>query len=150
MIWFVVIPRSKSNATEWCSTVPMRSCAATFDARYFVLSTKWVGVIVGAVPRLFRRRAHMMNRHSESLGKASTPLHANADTKPDPAVTERTPLQRDLFLRAAEVFGREASTWMTKPHDLLDDKSPMEYATDEFSGAKVHQILNAVEYGGVV
>lgn len=92
----------------------------------------------------------MMNSHSESPGEASTPLHANSDTKPDPAVTELTLLQRELFLRAAEVFGSEGSTWMTKPHDLLDDKSPMEYATDEFCGAKVHQILNAVEYGGVV
>jgi hypothetical protein len=128
----------------------MRSCVATFDACDFVLSTAWVGVIVGAVPRLFRRRAHMKNRHGESPGDASTLSHANSDTKLDPAVTERTPLQRDLFLRAAEVFGSEASTWMTKPHDLLDDKSPMEYATDEFTGAKVHQILNAVEYGGVV
>lgn len=92
----------------------------------------------------------MMNRHAESQGKASATSHAKSDTKLDLTVTERTPLQRDLFLRAAEVFGREASTWMTKPHDLLDDKSPMEYATDEFSGAKIHQILNAVEYGGVV
>lgn len=92
----------------------------------------------------------MMNRHSESPEKVSTPSHADSDTTRDPVVTERTLLQRDLFLRAAEVFGSEGSTWMTKPHDLLDDKSPMEYATDEFCGAKVHQILNAVEYGGVV
>ncbi|MFP5445740.1 MAG: antitoxin Xre/MbcA/ParS toxin-binding domain-containing protein [Betaproteobacteria bacterium] len=91
-----------------------------------------------------------MNRHAKSPEKASTPSHANSDTKPDPAVTEFTLLQRELFLRAVEVFGSEASTWMTKPHELLDYKSPMEYATDEFSGAKVHQILNAVEYGGVV
>lgn len=130
----------------------MRSCVETFDACDFVLSTAWVGVIVGAVPRLFRQRAHMKNRHGESPGDASTLSHANLDTKldPDPAVTERTLLQRDLFLRAVEVFGSEGSTWMTKPHDLLDARSPMEYATDEFSGAKVHRILNAVEYGGVV
>lgn len=92
----------------------------------------------------------MKKSHYESLSDGSMLPLANSDTKPDPTVTERTPLQRDLFLRAAEVFGSEASAWMTKPHDLLDDKSPMEYATDEFSGAKVHQILNAVEYGGVV
>lgn len=92
----------------------------------------------------------MKNRHGESPGDASTLSHANSDTKLDPAVTERTLLQRDLFLRAVEVFGSEGSTWMTKPHDLLDGRSPMEYATDEFSGAKAHQILNAVEYGGVV
>lgn len=92
----------------------------------------------------------MMNRHSESTEKVSTPSHADSDTTRDPVVTERTLLQRDLFLRAAKVFGCEGSTWMTKPHELLDDRSPMEYATDEFRGAKVYQILNAVEYGGVV
>lgn len=92
----------------------------------------------------------MKNRQHESLSNAASALYPISDTKPDPAVIERTPLQRDLFLRAAEVFGSEGSTWMTKPHDLLDDKSPMEYVTDEFCSAKVHQILNAVEYGGVV
>lgn len=92
----------------------------------------------------------MMNRHSESPEKVSTPSHTDSDTTRDPVVTECTLLQSDLFMRASEVFGSEGPTWMTKPHEQLDDRSPMEYATDEFRGAKVYQILNAVEYGGVV
>jgi uncharacterized protein (DUF2384 family) len=92
----------------------------------------------------------MMNSHSESPGKASTPSHANSDTKPDPAVTERTLLQRGLFLRAVEVFGSEGTTWMAMPHDLLDGKSPKEYATNEAGCSRVRQILNSIEYGGVV
>jgi uncharacterized protein (DUF2384 family) len=92
----------------------------------------------------------MMNSHSESPGKTSTPSHANSDTKPDPAVTERTLLQRELFLRAAEVFGSEAPTWMAEPHDLLDGKSPKEYAINEACCSRVRQILNSIEYGGVV
>lgn len=128
----------------------MRSRVATFDASDFVLSIEWVGVIVGAVPRLFQRRAHMMNRHSESPKKGSTPSHASSDTKLDTAVTERTLLQRDLLLRAAEVFGSEGPMWMAKPHDLLSGKSPKEYATNKAGCSKVRQILNAAEYGGVV
>lgn len=134
------------------SGVPQCLCAFvcwTSDASDFVLSTKWVGVIVGAVTCLFQRRAHMMNSHSESPRKASTPSHANSDTKPDPAVTERTLLQSDLFLRASEVFGSEGPTWMAKPHDLLDGKSPKEYATNEARCSKVSQILNAIKHGGV-
>ena len=91
-----------------------------------------------------------MNSHSESSGKASTPSHANSDTKLDPAVTERTLLQRELFLRAAEVFGSAGPTWMAKPHDLLDGKSPKEYATNQARVSRVRQILNSIEYGGVV
>lgn len=80
----------------------------------------------------------------------STLSRAKPETTLDAAVTERVLRQSELFLRAAEVFGSEGPTWMTKPHDLLDRKSPMEYATNEFGGAKVRQILNAIEYGGVV
>lgn len=80
----------------------------------------------------------------------STRSRAGPDTKLDAAVTERMLRQSELFVRAAEVFGEDGAIWMTKPHDLLDGKSPMEYATNEFGGAKVRQILNAIEYGGVV
>lgn len=145
-----MISRCKSNATEWYSTVPMRSCAATFGVCDFVLSIERVDVIVGSVPCSFQRRAHMMNRHSESPEKGSTPSHASSDTKLDTAVTERTLLQRDLFLRAAEVFGNERHMWMEKPHDLLSGKSPKEYATNEAGCSKVREILNSIKYGGVV
>lgn len=92
----------------------------------------------------------MMNRHSESPEKVSTPSHADSDTKLDTAVTERTLLQRDLFMRAAEVFGSEGPMWMAKPHDLLNGKSPKEHATNEAGCSKVREILNSIEYGGVV
>lgn len=81
---------------------------------------------------------------------ASTLSRAKVDTALDAGVTERMLRQSDLFVRAAEVFGDDGVTWMTKAHDLLDGKSPVEYAANEFGGAKVRQILNAIEYGGVV
>lgn len=81
---------------------------------------------------------------------ASTISRAKPNTKLDAAVTERMLRQSELFVRAAEVFGDDGSTWMTKPHDLLGGKTPVEYASNEFGGAKVRQILNAIEYGGVV
>ncbi|MES2533870.1 MAG: antitoxin Xre/MbcA/ParS toxin-binding domain-containing protein [Pseudomonadota bacterium] len=81
---------------------------------------------------------------------ASTLSRAKADTTLDTAVTERMLRQSELFVRAAEVFGEDGATWMTTPHDLLDGKAPLAYATNEFGGAKVRQILNAIEYGGVV
>lgn len=135
------------------SGVPKCLCASvcwTCDASDFVLSTTWVGVIVGAVTCLFQRRAHMMNSHSESPGKASAHSHSNSDAKLDPAVTERTLLQRELFLRAAEVFGSEGPMWMAKPHDLLNGKSPKECASNEAGCSRVRQLLNSIKYGGVV
>ena len=80
----------------------------------------------------------------------STLSRAKPHTTLDTAVTERMLRQSELFVRAAEVFGEDGATWMTRPHDLLDGKAPVEYASNEFGGAKVRQILNAIEYGGVV
>ena len=54
------------------------------------------------------------------------------------------------YCMPAEVFGENGAAWMTAPHDLLGGKAPVQYATNEFGGAKVRQILNAIEYGGVV
>lgn len=87
---------------------------------------------------------------SALLLSASTLSRAKPDTTLDATVTERMLRQSELFVRAAEVFGQDGATWMTKPHDLLNGKSPLEYASNEFGGAKVRQILNAIEYGGVV
>lgn len=81
---------------------------------------------------------------------ASTLSRAKDDTTLDAGVTERMLRQSDLFVRAAEVFGDGGVTWMTTPHVLLDGKSPVEYGRNEFGGAKVRQVLNAIEYGGVV
>lgn len=84
------------------------------------------------------------------LLSASTLSRAKPDTTVDASVTERMLRQSELLVRAVDVFGEEGATWMTKPHDLLEGKSPLEYASNEFGGAKVRQILNAIEYGGVV
>lgn len=81
---------------------------------------------------------------------ASTLSRAKPDTMLDSAVTERMLRQSDLFIRAAEVFGEDGARWMTTPHDVLDGKTPVAYASNEFGGAKVREILNAIEYGGVV
>lgn len=81
---------------------------------------------------------------------ASTLSRAKPETTLDAGVTERMLRLSELFVRAAEVFGEDGTVWMTTPHDLLDGKSPMEYASNEFGGAKVRQMLNAIEYGGVV
>ena len=81
---------------------------------------------------------------------ASTLSRAKPGTTLDPAITERMLRQSELFLRAAEVFGGDGAVWMAKPHDLLGGKAPVEYAANEFGGAKVRQMLNAIEYGGVV
>jgi putative toxin-antitoxin system antitoxin component (TIGR02293 family) len=81
---------------------------------------------------------------------ASTLSRAKPDTTLDAGVTERMLRLSELFVRAAELFGEDGAVWMTTPHDLLDGKSPMQYASNEFGGAKVRQMLNAIEYGGVV
>jgi putative toxin-antitoxin system antitoxin component (TIGR02293 family) len=80
----------------------------------------------------------------------STLSRAKADTALDPAVTERVLRHSDLLVRAAEVFGTEGKAWMTKPHDQLDGKSPLEYSSNEFGADKVRAMLIAIEYGGVV
>ncbi|WP_077002528.1 antitoxin Xre/MbcA/ParS toxin-binding domain-containing protein [Variovorax sp. KK3] len=81
---------------------------------------------------------------------ASMLSRAHSEKNLEPVVTERMFRQADLLVRAAEVFGDEGPLWMTKPHPLLDGKSPAEYATNEFGGEKVRAILNAIEHGGVV
>ena len=80
----------------------------------------------------------------------STLSRAGPETEMDPSVTERMLRHSDLLLRAAEVFGVDGKTWLTKPHELLGGKTPMEFAGNEFGAAKVRSMLNAIEYGGVV
>lgn len=81
---------------------------------------------------------------------ASTLSRTPPEKEMDPVVTERMFRQADLLVRAAEVFGEEGQTWMTKPHPLLDNKTPAEFASNEYGGEKVRSILNAIEHGGVV
>jgi uncharacterized protein (DUF2384 family) len=79
--------------------------------------------------------------------------HAHvAGDKEGPLNVRGTPghRQSDLLVRAAEVFGDQGPTWMTKPHPLLDGKTPIEFAANEYGGEKVRAILTAIEHGGVV
>lgn len=81
---------------------------------------------------------------------ASTLSRTRPETPLEPSVTERLFRQSDLLVRAAEVFGDQGPAWMTKPHPLLEGKTPIEFATNEYGGEKVRAILNAIEHGGVV
>ncbi len=87
---------------------------------------------------------HALHVHPSTLSRAGP------ETEMDASVTERMLRHSDLLVRAAEVFGDEGKTWLTKPHDLLGGKTPMEFAGNEYGGAKVRAMLNAIEYGGVV
>lgn len=80
----------------------------------------------------------------------STLSRKNKDDTLDAAVTERLVRQSELMVKAAEVFGDGAGTWMTKAHPLLEGRTPLDAASNEYGGIKVRQILNAIEHGGVV
>ena len=80
----------------------------------------------------------------------STLSRKNKDDTLDAAVTERLVRQSELMVKAAEVFGDGAGTWMTKAHPLLEGRTPLDAASNEYGGVNVRQILNAIEHGGVV
>ncbi len=87
----------------------------------------------------------------DGLGLSPSTLSRKGKDEPlDTAVTERFVRQSALMVKAAEVFGGEGPVWMAKAHPLLDGMSPMQAATNEYGGTKVREILNAIEYGGVV
>jgi putative toxin-antitoxin system antitoxin component (TIGR02293 family) len=56
----------------------------------------------------------------------------------------------DLMTQATEVFGTPhlASAWLTKPHPLLDDQTPLRRARTPWGLAKVQGLLVALRYGG--
>lgn len=68
----------------------------------------------------------------------------------DAAVAERLLRLSELFVMARRVFGSGATVWLTRPHDLLDGKSPLLAAKSEFGGLCVRNMLLAIEHGGVV
>ena len=80
----------------------------------------------------------------------STLSRKNRGDTLDAAVTERLVRQSELMVKAAEVFGDGAGTWMTKAHPLLEGRTPLDAASNEYGGVRVRQILNAIEHGGVV
>lgn len=87
----------------------------------------------------------------EGLRLSPSTLSRKDKDKPlDAAVTERLVRQSELMVKAAEVFGEGAATWMAKAHPLLGGSTPMDAATNEYGGTKVREILNAIEHGGVV
>jgi putative toxin-antitoxin system antitoxin component (TIGR02293 family) len=80
----------------------------------------------------------------------STLSRKGKETRLDAAVTERLVRHSELMVRAAQVFGEGAAEWMTKAHPLLGGEKPIDAAANEYGGAKVREILNAIEHGGVV
>jgi putative toxin-antitoxin system antitoxin component (TIGR02293 family) len=56
----------------------------------------------------------------------------------------------DLVTQATEVFGTPAlaSAWLTKPHPLLDDQTPLRRARTPWGLIKVQGLLVALRYGG--
>ncbi len=56
----------------------------------------------------------------------------------------------DLVTQATEVFGTpaQASAWLTKPHPLLDEQTPLRRARTPWGLAKVQGLLVALRYGG--
>lgn len=60
----------------------------------------------------------------------------------------RDPPQALLDL-VTQVFGKDAQTWLNKPHEWLDGQTPAAFAAA--GGAdKVRSMLNAIQHGGVV
>ena len=111
-------------------------------------------VTAGAIKQWFDATGMGMERRKDLFlalhVHPSTLSRAGPKTEMDASVTERMLRHSDLLVRAAEVFGEDGKTWLTKPHDLLGGKTPMEFAGNEFGGAKVRAMLDAIEYGGVV
>ncbi len=55
----------------------------------------------------------------------------------------------DLLTQATEVFGSptQASTWLTRPHPLLDGETPLRRARTPWGMSKVQSMLVALRYG---
>jgi putative toxin-antitoxin system antitoxin component (TIGR02293 family) len=55
----------------------------------------------------------------------------------------------DLLTQAIEVFGSptQASTWLTRPHPLLDGETPLRRARTPWGMSKVQSMLVALRYG---
>ncbi len=58
----------------------------------------------------------------------------------------------ELIAVASDVFGtvEKASTWLTRPHPVLDDETPMLRARTPWGLGRVKSMLGALKYGGVV
>ena len=58
----------------------------------------------------------------------------------------------ELEAMAAETFATEAeaSAWLSRPHPMLEDESPLAASQTSFGGQRVKDILLAIKYGGAV
>jgi len=89
---------------------------------------------------------HALNANSTSLWRWAR------DNKPLPGqAVEQILRAMQLQLFAADVFGgvEAARTWLHKPHPMLDDMAPSDFADNEFGAQKVRGMLAGLKYGGV-
>lgn len=89
---------------------------------------------------------HALNANSTSLWRWAR------DNKPLPSQSvEKILRAMQLQLFAADVFGgvEPARKWLHKPHPMLDDMAPSDFADNEFGAQKVRGMLAGLKYGGV-
>ena len=89
---------------------------------------------------------HALNANSTSLWRWAR------DHKPLPGqAIEQILRAMQLQLFAADVFGgvEAARLWLHKPHPMLDDMAPSDFADNEFGAQKVRGMLAGLKYGGV-
>ena len=89
---------------------------------------------------------HALNANSTSLWRWAR------DNKPLPGpAVEQILRAMQLQLFAADVFGgvEPARKWLHKPHPMLDDMAPSDFADNEFGAQKVRGMLAGLKYGGV-
>lgn len=89
---------------------------------------------------------HALNANSTSLWRWAR------DNKPLPGqAVEQILRAMQLQLFAADVFGGvdPARKWLHKPHPMLDDMAPSDFADNEFGAQKVRGMLAGLKYGGV-
>lgn len=90
--------------------------------------------------------SHALNANSTSLWRWAR------DNKPLPSqAVEQILRVMQLQLFAADVFGgvEPARKWLHKPHPMLDDLTPSDFADNEFGAQKVRGMLAGLKYGGV-
>jgi uncharacterized protein (DUF2384 family) len=150
------------------------ACGADARRRLWVSSASQTSPAAGGPPRLDREQAAELaaqpvrarfidewfaasgleRRKDLQIALKLTPSmlsrKGGGDKDLDASVTERMLRHSDLLVRAAEVFGEQGPVWMTRPHPLLDGKTPLEFTSNEFGAERVREILYAIEYGGVV
>ena len=89
---------------------------------------------------------HALNANSTSLWRWAR------DNKPLPGqAVEQILRAMQLQLFAADVFGGvdPARKWLHKPHPMLDDMAPSDFADNEVGAQKVRGMLAGLKYGGV-